>query len=381
VLDRRALGIIALTIGVFAAMYLVFLSGAGSTGVKIDPFAFLQNTIVGVLPPGPKRVLAGGAVLALLFAPWLGALLLVGRVRGEARLCALWLGAITLGSIAPFLIVSQPGDAQAYFLVYGVPAASVVSAWGVAAAWPRLGRWRTAGAGALAVAVAGAATVVLDSRQPPLLGGSYLAVYAALVAAVVVVAAIVTRRLALALPLGVALVVGISVLDAPLDVVPKWIDAERADVQHYLSDAPSGPRGIDRERLAGLGWLRDHSDPDDVLAVDVQSLSTADDPRYFYAAAFAQRRTFLGGWAYSQQTHQLEAEGRAAEAFADRRALNAAAFEGDRRALAILRDSHGVRFVVSDLRVVGRRAKLDRLLPLAYANAGLRIYRLQPGMP
>ena len=383
VLDRRCVAVLALTVGVFVAVYGLLFSGAGTGGPKIDPFAFLGNTVVGILPPGLQRVLGSIAVLAGLFAAWLGALLLIGRLRGEARLSALWLGALTLGSVAPFLVFSQPGDAQAYFLVYGVPGAVVLSAWGVASAWPAgLGRWPILVAGAVTVALAVVAATVLDDPVPPLLGGRYLAVYAGLVAAAAIAAiaaAVSVRRLALALPLGVALVVGVTLLDAPIDVVPAWYATERAGTQRYLSDVPTGPRGIDRERLAGFEWLRDHSDPDDVLAVDVQSRSAGDDPRYFYAAAYAQRRTFLAGWAYSAEAYKLSVEGRPDEAFAARRALNAAAFGGDARALAILRDRHHVRFVVSDLRVVGRQPKLDRLLPLAYANAGLRIYRLRAG--
>jgi hypothetical protein len=178
------------------------------------------------------------------------------------------------------------------------------------------------------------------------------------------------------LPLGVALVLGMTLLDAPLDVGPKWYVAERARTQHHLSDVGFGPRGIDRERLAGYRWLRDHSDPDDILAVDVQSLSTADDERYFYAAAFAQRRTFLGGSAYSYKALLRTVEGRPGMPFAARRALNSAALAGDPNALTTLYRRYGVRFVVVDLVVNGPRPVLDQRLPLAFANRGLRIYRL-----
>lgn len=381
VLDRCCLVILALTLTAFVAVYAALLSGSGDVGARLAPFAFLHNTILGDPPPSVKGGLASAAVTCLLLAPWLGALLLIGRVRGEARLVALWLGAVSVGATVPFLVLSLPGDAQAYFLMYGVPGSCVLSAWGVAAAWPGL-RWRRSLlAGVATLSMALAAGALLHYHELRFTWGRYLMVYAALVAACLVVAAVTARRLASVLPLGVGLVVGITLLDAPLDVVPSWYDTERAGARRYLVDVSVGPRGIDRDRLRGFLWLREHSDPDDVLAVDVQSRFTEGDPRYFYAAAYAQRRTYLGGWAYSQKTHKLTAEGRADQAFADRRALNAAAFAGDRRALAILRDRHHVRFVVSDLRVGPRRPRLERLLPLVYANDGLRIYRLEPGAP
>jgi hypothetical protein len=135
-------------------------------------------------------VLGSAAVLGGLLAPWLGAVLLIGRLKGDARLSALWLGALAVGSIVPFLIISQPGDAQAYFLVYGVPGARVLSAWGVAAAWPAGLAWRRCVvAGAVTLTIALVAAVWLHQHDAGFRDSEYLAIYAALVAAAAIAAA------------------------------------------------------------------------------------------------------------------------------------------------------------------------------------------------
>lgn len=381
VVDRRALTALALAVVVAAATYLAFFSGGGDAGATIRPLAFLDYSVFGDV----RGLASGGAWdvmrLAALLAPWAGALLLVGRLRGAARLRALWLGAITLGGLLPFLVLAQPGASQLYFLHVAAPAAAVLSAWGIALAWPRSVPARR-GIAAAAAAVGGGLALAgvlhaLARDDADLTKALYAAIFAALLALVGVVALAVARRPRDAASCAVALLVAVAVLDGPLDVLPPWLKSERAGTPHYTADTADGPRGIDTELLTALRWLRDHSTPDDVIAVDTHTEAKGSDvARYFYAAAFAERRTFLGGWDYTAEAVAHTAEGASGLPFAERRRLNAAAYSGDRGALEVLHDRNGVRFVVVDRKHARPASALARSMPRVYASPHVEIYRL-----
>ena len=380
--DRCALGAFGVGLGAFVVVYVaLFSGGGGAAGTVIEPFAFVTS---GVLPDAYSgtiaKLLAGIAGTGALLAPWLGALLLVGRIRGEQRTAALWLAAVATAAFVPFALIYQPGLANVYFLNYGVPAAAVLSAWGVALAWSRVrARARALAALAAAAAAAVVAAVLLRSSAPEtatLTAAGYLKFYAAVVALVLVVAVVVERRTWAAAALAITMVVAVTLLDKPLDILPEWVEKETAGDPHHDADRAAGPWGIDTQLVAGLRWLRGHSDPDDTLAVEIQRTAPSGPPRYFNYAAFAERRTFLGGWDYTSDALVHAADERAGLPFAARRALNDAAFRGDRHALRILRRRHGVRFLLVDLRHGAAKPVLDRELRRVYANPALRVYRL-----
>ena len=79
-------------------------------------------------------------------------------------------------------------------------------------------------------------------------------------------------------------------------------------------------------------------------------------------------------WAYA--TAAVDATpAQAARLFPARKRLNAAAFRGDRRALAELRRRYGVRFLLVDLSHGSPRRGLDRVLRPVYSNRALQIYK------
>ncbi len=377
--DRRALGALGIAAGAFLAVYLALFSGGGSHGGSLDPFAFLDYAVLaGELPfRGPVVALLGDAArTAALLAPWLGGLLLIGRVRGRDRTVALWLAAVAAGAFAPFALIAYPALAQGHFLGYGMPAAAVLSAWGIARWWPAArSRAVTLAAVGAALATAVVVAAVLRERVPedvaPTIGG-YLGPYAVLMAALAIVAIAVARPRRTALAWLIALVAATALLDKPLDVIPGWVESQRAGEPHYDVDGSRGQRGVDARLLAGLRWLRDHSSPRDVIATDVHTTSAAGRrARYFYPAAYAERRTFLGGWDYTLEVVTRDVP------FRERRALSHRAYRGERRALSLLRRRYGVRFLLVDLRHAGPKPALDRRLPRVYADPALRIYRLQ----
>ncbi len=100
-----------------------------------------------------------------------------------------------------------------------------------------------------------------------------------------------------------------------------------------------------------LAWIRDETPVDSVVAVNNQWIDANDQvPLEFIYSGFAERRVFLEGWGYSQRTRDLGFTNFASGAnpFADRLALNRAAFAADPQALAMLARDYGVRYLVVD---------------------------------
>ena len=143
-------------------VYLLLFSGAGATaGAELELFAFRESSVLGGAFSGNLvSVVATAAVTAGLLAPWLGALLLARRLEGGERLAALWLAALVVAAVGPFVLLSQTGLAQIYFFHYATPAGrpavgmgrqpgvaraaqrapAVAGAGGAAGSWPRA--WR-----------------------------------------------------------------------------------------------------------------------------------------------------------------------------------------------------------------------------------------------
>jgi hypothetical protein len=160
-------------------------------------------------------------------------------------------------------------------------------------------------------------TVVVLLAETPLLwlvrsrgrddSGSHFAVPNVLAAvAIVLVAsgvlvALVGGRMSSRDGLAAAVVAGFllfGVLNTPLDWFPSL--AGRAIAGHPLYDQQY--RGLTAGLYRGLLWLRENTDPDDVLAVNNHSLHPDNsDSKYFYYSAFAQRRVALESWDYTAQ--------------------------------------------------------------------------------
>jgi len=380
-LDRRVVVAGCIAAAAFVGVFLALFSGGGEAGAVVKPFTYLDYTALSTTFSRPVLSFVGGvAATVAMVAPWLGALLLVGRVRDGERTAVAWLACVTLASVVPFVALSQPGFSQVYFIHYGVPAAAVLSAWGVVRAWPSLRSGRRVWVGGLVVAGAalGVALRLRDDMpiEAPLTAVGYLAPYAVLALILVVVGLVLERRLAGVVAFVVCATVVLTLVDTPLDTLQPWADKRDAGVPQYVPDQPAGPRGVTTGSLAALRWLRGVSDPDDVVAVNVDSVSGSDTGRFFGFAAFAERRTFLGGFGYTSEAVAHAAEERPGLPFARRRALNTAAFAGNVRALRTLRDSFGVRYLVADVGHGQLAPALGKRLPEIYRSDALRIYRL-----
>ncbi len=139
--------------------------------------------------------------------------------------------------------------------------------------------------------------------------------------------------------------------------------------------------GIDAAR-----WLRDHSDPGDLVATNLHCIPigvpNVCEARHFWVSAYAERRMLVEGWAY---TGRAVARGKTlgvnirTVSFWDQPLLgrNDAAFSDPSSArLAALRTVDGVRWLFADL-TMANGAALANDATLRYRQGNFAVYELR----
>jgi hypothetical protein len=260
-------------------------------------------------------------------------LILRSRRRGDslaapltAQRAQVFLLALFTASLIPFVLISVPGKSQLYFFWYGYAAACILAAQGLVAGGESLcqsrSRWR-AGIAALLIAL-----------------------------------------------------FALGAVDEPLDHLDtlRKVLAGRPAYSAYSA-------GLTADLWEGLTWARDHTPADAVLAVNNQFLRSTGDARYFYYSAFAERRVFLEGWAYTRQGRRwIASPGGLAHPFSERAALNRRVFEqGDAAAIREMAQRYGVTHLLVDS-VHGPPAPgFGDAARLVYRNADVEIYAIAAG--
>lgn len=176
-----------------------------------------------------------------------------------------------------------------------------------------------------------------------------------------------------------ALLLGVTSAEVPL----KTGGLIFSELRHHRSLHPtSGAEdfGVTPAMWAGLRWIRAHTGPGAVIAVDTHYLGVdrRGKPTYFYFSAFTERSVYLEGWGYTPSAEALLAKGITAvpPRFAGRYRVNQATFaNASPWALESLRHA-GVRYVVVDLVHGPPSPALARSLPTVFANRALIVYRL-----
>lgn len=307
--SRETLTALAVSVPVFLIVYAwLFAGGAG--GISLSLGSFLQFTVL--LPLGSSVSVVEKAiyvpfVLVLMWVALVGILpAVLYRSFDRKHLILL---AMLVPAVALFVGTSQSGGNQFYFAYCGFLAGVVVSADGLI----HLGK-RLSGVSPRPVVAAGIATALVGSGSLAYShfhatnAKTFAIVTLALVLLIAFLVAVAWREgrsggRAWAGPVAVVAVtlVVAGMFDAPGDVVEAADSGLRGDRLYQVPDPPA-LREINSEVLAAMAWLRGASDVDDVLIVNNQRRTTGTggpDARYFDYAAFAERRTFLGGWYYS----------------------------------------------------------------------------------
>lgn len=390
---RRAAGLATMASAVFLGMYALLYAG-GDVGARLDPLRtisratawdlFLAPTSTGVL--GILLSLAAAtALLVALLAPILGlaALRSLGAPafvpRTDAGRLAFAMGGV---AIAGFLVLDQPGASQVFVLHFGIAGAVLWLVCGTAERLRELGG--VVPRGVLATFLVTTTALALATRH--WVRADRLAdrtayrlghvLFALLVVVVVIVLARRLRGGGVRVALAAALL-GPAILDPALDLAnPLWRWSE--GLQMYSTDSVAlGRTGITPPLEEGLRWLRAHSDPDDVLAVDNHHAAAR--ARQFIHSAYAERRVVLESWEYTPQAFSSDyarVVSGEVQPFPQRYELNREVFvDGSRRALDRMVEEHDVRWLVTNKGHGYTRTDLSDIADLAFENDAVAIYR------
>lgn len=320
-----------------------------------------------------------------------------GSYRG--RPIVLIAGTLATGLIA-VAFLHAPANSQGWFLSFGLLAAMPLSAYGVVAALAGLERGPRRlilafAAGFLAtVMLLATAGFIASHRHAGLAwyavtyGGATILALAAVTATYYASRDNWRRALRASGSVALALVLVLTLAEVPV----KTFSLIVSDLHHgrslYLHDSPTD-QGLAPGMLQGLLWVRDHSRPGDVLAVNTHYVDpTTLDSRYFYFSAFTQRHVYLEAWDYTLKGETLDytangnkrspAELRARpNPFPSRFALNNRVFEHpDASSIEALRRA-GVTFIVVDRAHGPAPATMPPPARRVFHNEAIDVYRIE----
>jgi hypothetical protein len=305
------------------------------------------------------------------------------------------LGAIASG-VAVTLLLEHPGTSQLYFIRSIWGAGAILSAWGfvVLAERHRL-PGRLAGGLVLGAATAAALLVARAERSTrlhytqlgvhiwrPVVAAAVIAV--ALIVAALVAVAVLRRRLAL--PTGTASAAALAV------VLMAGSAGLYVDTRSYGHEWTGWHERVTPDMVSAAQWLRDNSDPSDVVATNQHAPVSKTPPDLhlsFWINAYAERRTLVGSWSYVPRLANVARDTGVNAALLpfwdeDLLALNDGVFtDPTEAALQDLRN-RGVRWLLVNRDIGAESPDLARLTTLRLVRGPIAIYQVNAesaGMP
>jgi hypothetical protein len=380
----------------FAVVYLVLYRGA-SGGAMLLPANYLMYSGAWRLYRASSHsllalVATAGAALVVLCAILLplGGVTLARDLRRRPRRSSSperLLMCVLAASLPFFVLLGITGDSQGYFLVYGFLAAVALSAAGLV----RFGRALALSmrdliapvvflSGGVLIVVVGLA---VDHAHIALIPG-----YAFAFVVVMVTVRLLRSRLAAVhmtppsvLSITVAVAVALTLVDLPVHVALPSVERLVRGLPTAEASGIERHRGMTAGLYRGLLWLRAHSSPDDVLAVNnhtIEGGSHLNIARYYYYSAFAERRVFFEAWDQTPEEMRYFLLGRRDTPFPRLLSLNEAAIaHGSLAALEVLYARYGVRYVVVDRRHGPSSPALAHVALRVYSNPDVTIYRVR----
>jgi len=309
--DRARLRMVGMDTALALVIMLVLnrlMFGGGSGGVRLSWVdSFIRARGATILGPGfeaasPAGVTAGLLTLLALVLGYVGLVgVLTTREDRTDPLAWLLIGCAISG-VCAVLFLSHPGQAQWYFYKTAETPFAIVAAWGtgVLLTKPRSpARLVARGVvtGIVALTVTHLAFVWGRDDRP----GVPLALLALAVFALLLLggAWLTTRAEGRATTVVVALVAVAAAGAVPAaEVLADWSPAP-AQVR-----AKATASAIHSSDVRALHWLRDHSDPDDVVMTNQHCLGKVwakCDRRRFYVSAYSERGVLVEGWAYTRE--------------------------------------------------------------------------------
>jgi hypothetical protein len=400
---RPIIAALCLTALAYALSNILVYDAAGGYGLALDPpGAVRQMPALGVFAhgvPGGLAVFgwAAAVILGLAGAYWLfllGAAVHAGHRGASAPAGSGLLVCVALAGAAPFLLFTHYGFSQVFFMEYGLVAVAPLAANGLLWIWRELRAH--AGPARLGVLVGAwlAAVGLAAFAVPGWLGASTArqnGLFSTVDLALAGSAALVLGRLALRrrrVPSVWLYAAGALTLIAlaakPLTTVSPAVTRLAAGQPLYSQTGNALTTGLAR----GLAWVRDHTDPHAVVAVNNYrdgslywdtGWRTPDD---YYYTALGERRTFLEGWVYAQRAFDIDE----AEVFAGRKvpfprrlALNEAIFQqADRHAFDYVVRRWRVRYLIVDRVHNWATPWLAYLARRVFSNHDVVVYAVNP---
>jgi hypothetical protein len=142
---------------------------------------------------------------------------------------------------------------------------------------------------------------------------------------------------------------------------------------------------VGREQVRAARWLRDHSDPADLVATNVHCVSPPPQQCWhlnFYLSAYSERRLLVESWAYEEYVDEFSSRTGAFPPTVEfwdpeRLAMNDAAITAPTEQNLAYVYRRGVRWLIVD-RLYGREsdALADGLAELRYQTERMAIYHL-----
>jgi hypothetical protein len=399
---------LVLSAGCFVAVYLLMLRGGNASSLLVHPLEFIHNTVFGPTFTASSGntwpVLAGHSFIWLVsllgaaaattlctLVPVLGAGWLLVRPRAISPFTLLAC-AIFAVSLLAYLTLSSPGGGEGYFFIYGYIALMPVAARGLVGLWqaiPLKARRKVTLVCAAVLAVglaAGESSRAMSGSARASWYVWYVVAYG-VVACVVVIAVLGLRR-SLTAAMG-SRIVGISaclmLLLVTLGLVqPLILMSSRAwgTVFHErISVADSDAhQGMTTALYDGLIWVRNHTTPCDVLAVNNHYTFATNHKsgilavdlfsHYSYYTAFTERRVLLESWYNTPLGLRSSDPYPALLTINDMAVVHGSA--PDLRELA--RD--GVKYVLIDETHGEGAPEPASVSRLVFENSALRVYRL-----
>lgn len=339
-------------------------------GLAVDPLANLDV----FRDSGIPMLVVFGAFAASMLVKYVGALPLLRRPLDPDRLFLLG------GALAgPALYLTISSLAAQYFTRAGFTFGMLAAGWGWVLVLARFTAWqRRALVGGAAVLAGALVAVQLAAAPDPLSRGAVrpIAVWVLMLGVALGAGVAIWYAIRLARPglrgRGVAVAMtAILVAGAPAFVMDMAKSRRTPNGGAYFNiDLP-------KSRVDAARWVRDHSEPSDVLATNSHCISIEGPcaPLAFWLTAYAEREVLVEGWGFEKYARQADV---GPDWEPDPLPANERAFEAPTPdLLATLRDDHGVRWLVVDRKVKPEPAALRDLAKLSYDNGRIAVYRLR----
>ncbi|GAA1521809.1 hypothetical protein [Nocardioides humi] len=344
-----------------------------------------------VVPGSVTAIVAVTFVVALLLSVvgFVG-LLPGGRWRRAEHQLLIGVMAAAIGAGFSF---GHPGFAQVYFIRGAAPTMAITCAIGISAMLgdrlPRARAWGLLGAGVLG-ALLTALVAALTGDQGPSGGADVVSSVARAIVLPQVVAALLLGVAALVMALvahrrgwsrgPVAALVVFTILGAGF--------VRAGGVVGQLGDWPE-PRAADtmiaNGGIVAARYIRDHSDPDDLVATNAHCLRGPEpncDRRNFWMSAYTERHVLVEGWAYiPPEIVGLESTAINNSSFLpfwddELLAINDRAFaQPSAESIAALQE-RGVRWMLVDRRYESRVGRLRELAELRFRSGDYVVFEI-----